>query len=366
MAPKPASSIVETLGSGTGMIPSIGSASMADTSAAGGGGASILARRAGSVSEKASAAGDIVAGDTGAGTAQDRDGSVATTPAKLSTSFGELRQSKPAVLPEGALLSKAVANTVPVDSVNAAATTRPEVFMVDPAEQSCSGGSRGCPTQPQNGDSYRQAMFQGLPPVDRGTRLAMRGLGGSKMDRSTHSSTWSFTWWALIVAAAVLALPAAMAQSRVSAADSVFLIQAAQNGQAEVQVGRLALEKTQNSDVKTFAQRMVDEHSAWAAELGTLAAAKGVKLPEEASAAQKGDINQLATADSYHFDQRYAAAMGVHAHEETIALFQRAASSADDPEVRGFAAKTLPMLQFHLQMARGLKAATDARRPPGS
>lgn len=183
------------------------------------------------------------------------------------------------------------------------------------------------------------------------------------MNRSTDSSTW----WALVATvAAALALPAAMGQSRVSAADSVFLIQAAQNGQAEVQVGRLALDKTQNRDVKTFAQRMVDEHSAWAAELGALAAAKGVKLPEEASAAQKGDINQLATADSYHFDRRYAEAMGVHAHEETIALFQRAASSADDPEVRAFAAKILPMLQFHLQMARGLKATTDAQRPPGS
>jgi putative membrane protein len=174
------------------------------------------------------------------------------------------------------------------------------------------------------------------------------------------------TLWALIVAGGAALAAAVTAQERVSAADSVFLVQAAQNGQAELQVSRLALEKTQNSEVKTFAQRMLDEHTAWAAELAALASAKGVRLPEEASAAQKGDISQLATSDSFHFDQRYAEAMGVHAHEETIALFRRAANDADDADIRAFAARMLPTLQLHLQMARGLKALTAAARPPGN
>jgi len=185
------------------------------------------------------------------------------------------------------------------------------------------------------------------------------------MHRPTDRSTNHSTWWALVVATLLAAVPVA-GQSRLSAADSVFLIEAAQNGQAELQVSRLALDKTQSSDVKTFAQRMLDEHTAWAAELSALAAAKGVKLPEEASAAQKGDINQLATSDSFHFDQRYADAMGVHAHEETLALFRRAAREADDADIRAFAAKILPALEVHLQMARGLKAITAAARPPGS
>jgi putative membrane protein len=173
------------------------------------------------------------------------------------------------------------------------------------------------------------------------------------------------TLWALVMAGAAMFAATVTAQERVSAADSVFLVQAAQNGQAELQVGRLALEKTQNTEVKTFAQRMLDEHTAWAAELAALASAKGVRLPDEASAAQKGDINQLATSDSYHFDQRYAESMGVHAHEETIALFRRAANEADDADIRAFAARMLPKLQLHLQMARGLKVLTTAVRPPG-
>lgn len=175
------------------------------------------------------------------------------------------------------------------------------------------------------------------------------------MDRSTCYPVRLAGWVLSLVLAA-----GAAAQVRVSAADSVFLVQAAQNGQAELQVSRLALDKTQNSEVKAFAHRMLDEHGAWATELATLAASKGVTLPDEASAAQKGDINQLGTSDAAHFDQRYAEAMGVHLHEESIALFRRAASSADDPDVRAFAARVLPMLEFHLQLARGLKTVTTA------
>jgi len=157
----------------------------------------------------------------------------------------------------------------------------------------------------------------------------------------------------------LLALAAAAAPAAVSTADSVFLVEAAQNSQAELQAARLALDKTQNGEVKAFAHRMLDEHGTWATELAALASPQGLKLPQEASPAQKGDINQLATADSEHFDQRYAEAMGVHMHEETVALFRRAATSADDPAVRAFAARVLPMLEFHLQLARGLKTATQ-------
>jgi len=65
-------------------------------------------------------------------------------------------------------------------------------------------------------------------------------------------------------------------------------------------------------------------------------------------------------------DQRYAESMGVHAHEEMIALFRRAATQADDADIRAFAARMLPGLQLDLQMARGLKVLTAGARAPGT
>lgn len=68
----------------------------------------------------------------------------------------------------------------------------------------------------------------------------------------------------------------------------------------------------------------------------------------------------LSSADGQDFDRRYAESMGVEAHRETIALFEKASKEARDPEVKAFATKTLPNLREHLQMAQSMQAATGA------
>ena len=61
------------------------------------------------------------------------------------------------------------------------------------------------------------------------------------------------------------------------------------------------------------------------------------------------------------FDCEYARDM-VKDHEKDVAEFQ-AATKLRDPEVKGFATQTLPTLQEHLEMAKGLpQAATTSRR----
>jgi putative membrane protein len=48
--------------------------------------------------------------------------------------------------------------------------------------------------------------------------------------------------------------------------------------------------------------------------------------------------------------------IGVSAHEDAVKLFQKNSTSAADPDVKNFAAKTLPGLQAHLKMANELKS----------
>ena len=54
-------------------------------------------------------------------------------------------------------------------------------------------------------------------------------------------------------------------------ADATFMKEAAEGGMAEVALGQLAVEKASSSDVKTFGQRMVDDHSKANDELKQLA-----------------------------------------------------------------------------------------------
>jgi putative membrane protein len=153
-------------------------------------------------------------------------------------------------------------------------------------------------------------------------------------------------------------LAGARGADKLARGDVEFLKQAAENGLAEVEGSKLAIAKAVNTQVKGFAQQMVDDHGKANEALKTLASAKGVELPAAPSMAQKAKIRLLDSADGAAFDRRYADNFGVAAHEGTIKLFQKAASSAADPDVKAFAAKTLPTLQTHLQMARDLKTET--------
>jgi len=169
----------------------------------------------------------------------------------------------------------------------------------------------------------------------------------------------------LIPIALACAMPfAAHAQAsapvKLSHQDSSFLKDAAEAGNAEVEGSRVALQQSSNADVKTFAQAMVDDHGKAGGELQSLAASKSVKVSDKPSLIKRGEIKMLSERKGASFDQHYADSIGVKAHEDAVRLFQKEADKGTDADVKAWAAKTLPTLQRHLEMARALKAKTDA------
>src|SRR5204863_5654553 len=152
---------------------------------------------------------------------------------------------------------------------------------------------------------------------------------------------------------------AAASGAALARGDIAFLRNAAQGGSAEVQASKVALDKAVNTQVKGFAQQMVDDHTKANEALKALAASKGVTLPAQPSLAQKGKLELLSSSDGASFDRRYASTWGVGPHRDTVRLFQKAATSAADPDIKAFANKTLPTLQHHLQMANELKVVAS-------
>ena len=61
--------------------------------------------------------------------------------------------------------------------------------------------------------------------------------------------------------------------------DKKFVQGALQGGMAEVALGKLALEKSSNEDVKKFAQRMVDDHTKLGDDMKPVAEQLGVPMP---------------------------------------------------------------------------------------
>jgi len=134
-----------------------------------------------------------------------------------------------------------------------------------------------------------------------------------------------------------------------------FMTEAAKGGMAEVELSRLATTKAQNAEVKKFAQKMIEDHTNANTELKQLAGKKNVTLPTELDAEHKALKDRLSSLSGAEFDKAYINAM-VSDHEKTVNLFKTQADGGTDAETRAFAAKTLPKLQGHLDMIKGIES----------
>lgn len=140
--------------------------------------------------------------------------------------------------------------------------------------------------------------------------------------------------------------------------DKDFLENAAQSGHAEIEGSKLAQSKAMSAEVKAFAEQMIADHTRVSEELTALAKSKGYTPPTEPSVVQRTKLKALSAMDD-GFDESYADQIGVSAHEDAIELFKEAAEDAEDPDIKAFAAKTVPELEKHLKMARDLKSKVD-------
>jgi putative membrane protein len=130
-----------------------------------------------------------------------------------------------------------------------------------------------------------------------------------------------------------------------------FAMKAADGGMFELETSKLAAQKASSATVKTFAQRMVKDHTKANDELKALATKKNITLPATISKKHQDKLDKLAKLSGSDFDEEYMEAMD-KAHEKDVKLFEKASESNDiDAEVKAFAAKMLPTLRMHAEMA---------------
>ncbi len=136
-----------------------------------------------------------------------------------------------------------------------------------------------------------------------------------------------------------------------SASDRRFIMDAAQGGMLEVELGREVASNATNSDVKQFAQRMVDDHGKSNEQLKKLAGDKGVDVPSSLDAKHKAEMDRITKLSGAELDKAYISHM-LRDHEKDVREFRRESEQASDPDVKSFASSTLPTLEEHLRVAR--------------
>ena len=141
---------------------------------------------------------------------------------------------------------------------------------------------------------------------------------------------------------------------KMSSADRKFMMTAAMGGMAEVEMARLALQKSASDSVKQYAQKMIDDHTMAGDELKRLASMKGVTLPAQPDAKHMAMMAKMGKLSGMGFDMMYVKEAGVKAHEKMEKLYMKESMSGMDMDAKAFASKTLPTVRMHLQMARDM------------
>jgi putative membrane protein len=155
--------------------------------------------------------------------------------------------------------------------------------------------------------------------------------------------------------ALLLSLAAFPAMAALSSEDRTFVTKAAVGGQAEVAFGQLAKQNASSPAVKQFGERMVTDHTQANEELMQIARSQNLDVPKGLDAKHQAKEQQFSTTKGAAFDKAYMQDM-VQDHKEDIADFRKEAEHGQDPQLKAFAAKYLPILEEHLQLAQSVAA----------
>lgn len=134
---------------------------------------------------------------------------------------------------------------------------------------------------------------------------------------------------------------------------SDFAVEATDDGLLEIELGKIAVSKANDAEVKEYAQMIVDDHTKVNATLKTIADSKSITLPPTPSNDHSKTLDDFNKKDAKDFDKDYIDEM-VRNHESDIDFYEDAANDDDfaDAELKAFAKETLPALRAHLSKAK--------------
>jgi putative membrane protein len=149
------------------------------------------------------------------------------------------------------------------------------------------------------------------------------------------------------------------AQPALSKDDSNFIMEAAQGGMKEVQMGKIAQQQAQSAEVKQFGKRLEDDHARANQQLTAIAQKHGVNVPASLDKKHQAEVDKFSKMKARDFDRQFSKNM-VDDHEKDIRKFRRQAEKGQNAELKQFASQSLPVLEEHLKLARNL-AGTGAK-----
>lgn len=148
-----------------------------------------------------------------------------------------------------------------------------------------------------------------------------------------------------------------------SSQDKQFIMKSSEGSMAEVELGKLALQKSQNPEVKQFAQKMVDDHTMLMNNMKPYADQMGVKPPTKLNAKHQQLENRLKSLSGDKFDKEYIKAM-VADHHHDLGEFMAEESKAADPGFKQTVTQGTQVIREHTQMIDEIAKKNGISTPP--
>ncbi len=140
----------------------------------------------------------------------------------------------------------------------------------------------------------------------------------------------------------------------------------------EIQTSQVALQRSQNVQIRQFAQQMITEHTAVDQELMQMLQARNMAPQPNAPAwaameATRATVVNLRQRSGMDFDRAYMMHQ-VNAHRWTLtSLDQSLIPSTRDPEVKAFlTTRVRPAVAMHLEMAQRILASAGGSAEAGN
>jgi putative membrane protein len=143
--------------------------------------------------------------------------------------------------------------------------------------------------------------------------------------------------------------PAARDQASTARQDTKFLEKATQGSVDEIELGQLALKKSNNEEVKNFAQKMIHDHNMLIENMKPFADQAGLQRPSHASTATEAKKLKLDVLSDKSFDKAYIKAM-VEDHSKDLAEFRQEAKTTGYPAFKSAVEQGEQVVREHLEM----------------
>jgi putative membrane protein len=170
----------------------------------------------------------------------------------------------------------------------------------------------------------------------------------------------------------------------ISNSDKNFVTDQLSDGMAEVELAKLAKDHAASSDVKQFAQMMIDDHTKAGDQLKQIASSNSIPVETKIDDKHQNVVDKLSKLNGADFDKEFMSAM-VDDHQDAVSDLRsrvdenRSASdrltgknpenpAAVKPEqsdnrvtmsINEWAANTLPTIERHLDRAKQIKDNVD-------